>query len=132
MRERIARCRCGAVEARCREEPVRVSVCHCLACQQRSGSAFAVQARFAKEHVAIMGSTKAFDRTSDDGRRSRFFFCPTCACTIAYTTETAPDLVAIPVGAFTDPLFPPPTASAWEERKHAWVEVTGEGVEHVH
>jgi len=27
-------------------EPVRVSVCHCLECQRRTGIAFSVQARF--------------------------------------------------------------------------------------
>ena len=42
-----------------------------------------------------------------------------------------PGLVAVPVGAFADPAFPPPTVSGYEERRHRWVEVTGSSVEHV-
>jgi hypothetical protein len=45
MTTRTASCRCGALRAICEGEPVQVSVCHCLECQRRSGSAFAAQAR---------------------------------------------------------------------------------------
>lgn len=131
MAERIARCHCGAVEARCQGEPVRVSVCHCLTCQQRSGSAFAVQARFAEDRVAILGSTKAFRKTGEEGGRACFLFCHECGSTIAYTTEGDPGVVAIPVGAFADPTFPPPAYSIYEERKHSWVEVVGQQIDHI-
>ena len=131
MEERVARCRCGGVEARCRGEPVRVSVCHCLSCQRRSGSAFAVQARFARDDVAILGATRTFDSVGDEGNRTRFLFCPACGSTIAYTLQSNPDLVAVPVGAFADPAFPPPSYSVYEERKHAWVAVVGENVQHI-
>lgn len=46
MTERIASCSCGQLTARVTGEPVRVSICHCLACQRRTGSVFGVQARF--------------------------------------------------------------------------------------
>ena len=36
---------------------------------------------------------------------------------------------AVPVGAFADPSFPPPTRSVYEERKHAWVTMP-DGIEH--
>jgi hypothetical protein len=130
MAERVAQCRCGAVEARCQGDPVRVSVCHCLICQQRSGSVLAVQARFAKEDVAILGSTKTFHRVNEEGTRSRFLFCIECGCTIAYMVDNFPDLVAIPVGAFADPNFPAPHYSVYEGRKHAWVAVVGPQIEH--
>ncbi len=32
-----------------------------------------------------------------------------------------PDLVAVPVGAFADPTFPPPRVSVYGERRHSWV-----------
>jgi hypothetical protein len=31
-----------------------------------------------------------------------------------------PDFVAVAVGAFADPSFPPPEVSVYEERRHAW------------
>ena len=33
------------------------------------------------------------------------------------------DAVAVPVGAFADPAFPPPTRSVYEVRRHEWVAV---------
>ena len=56
--ERVASCRCGQLTATCRGEPVRVSVCHCLNCQKRSGSAFAAQARWPDDQVTITGATQ--------------------------------------------------------------------------
>jgi hypothetical protein len=47
-------------------------------------------------------------------------------------TQHMPGLVAIPVGAFADPGFPRPRFSVWEGRKHPWVEILGDGVEHTH
>jgi hypothetical protein len=41
-----------------------------------------------------------------------------------------PDMIIIPVGAFADPFFPSPQFSGYEERKHSWVVVTGDDVEH--
>ena len=59
MTTHTASCRCGQLPATVTGEPVRVSVCHCLDCQRRSGSAFAAQARFPAETVTIEGE---FDR----------------------------------------------------------------------
>ena len=38
--------------------------------------------------------------------------------------------IAIPVGAFADPGFPPPVFSVYEARKHAWVQLP-EHIEHM-
>ena len=46
MTARHASCSCGQLRIETSGEPFRVSVCHCLNCKRRSGSAFAVQARF--------------------------------------------------------------------------------------
>ena len=40
-----------------------------------------------------------------------------------------PDAIAVPVGLFCDPAFPPPRFSVWEARKHPWVLIDTE-VEH--
>jgi hypothetical protein len=40
-----------------------------------------------------------------------------------------PGLVAVAVGAFADPGFPPPTVSVYEARRHPWV-VVPEDLEH--
>jgi hypothetical protein len=103
-------------------EPRRVSVCHCLACQQRTGSVFGAQARFDADQVTVTGSAQQYVRVSDEGDEQRAFsFCPECGATVYYTDSSTPTMLAIPVGAFADPSFPPPTISVWESRKHDWV-----------
>ena len=109
---------------------MRISVCHCLACQQRSGSAFAAQARFSTDKVEITGESRQWTRTADSGNAATYSFCPTCGSTVHYVLDKFPGLIAIPIGAFADPSFPAPRFSVWEERKHAWVEILGEDVEH--
>jgi hypothetical protein len=103
-------------------DPVRISMCHCLACQRRTGSAFAIQARFPSDRVHVVGHSSDYVRVSDEGEQERtFHFCPDCGGTVFYTTSDAPDLIAVPVGAFADPSFPPPTVSVYGSRRHPWV-----------
>ena len=130
MQVRIASCRCGRVRAACSGDPVRVSVCHCLDCQRRSGSSFAAQARWPDADVRVTGDFREWSHTGDSGTRATFRFCPDCGGTIAFASEGLPGLTAIPVGAFADPAFPPPVYSVYEGRKHGWVTIVGEGVEH--
>ena len=130
MTQREAACSCGQLRLTAEGEPIRISVCHCLACQRRSGSAFAAQARFPADRVVVTGEHRGWTRIADSGSAIDYRFCPTCGATMFYAGGNFPDLVAIPVGAFADPAFPAPGFSVWEERKHGWVEITGDGVEH--
>jgi hypothetical protein len=134
MTSRTASCRCGQLTAATTGEPVRVSVCHCLNCKKRSGSAFAVQARWPSAQVRIEGESKSFEILADSGNKATFHFCPDCGSDVYYRidgNEQFNDLVAIPVGAFDDPWFATPHYSVWEERKHGWVEIVGDGIEHM-
>jgi hypothetical protein len=71
-----ARCSCGQLTLEVMGDPVRVSVCHCLACQRRTGSAFGVQARFARDEVRIAGCSNQYTRAGDSGQAITFHFCP--------------------------------------------------------
>ena len=130
MTDHIATCRCGQFSATCQGDPVRVSVCHCLNCQKRSGSAFAVQARWPEDKVALGGASREWSWVSDTGNLARFRFCPDCGSTVAFSSEGVPGFVTVAVGAFADPQFPRPMISIYEERKHDWVAVLGDEVEH--
>ena len=129
MTTRYAACSCEQLRLTAEGEPVRISVCHCLACQRRTGSAFGVQARFEEERVRIEGKHREYVRVSDDGEARNFSFCPECGATVFYRTASAPELVAVPVGAFADPTFPSPTVSVWESRRHPWLQLP-EDIEH--
>jgi len=129
---RVASCQCGAVTATCSGEPVRISVCHCLACQQRSGSAFAVQARFAAADVVTSGETAMWQRRGDEGGVASFHFCTRCGSTVWYVADGQPDVIAVALGAFGDPhAFGPPVYSVYEERKFDWLTVDAPGMEHI-
>lgn len=121
MTSHVACCSCGKLSARAEGEPVRISLCHCLSCQRRSGSAFGVQARFLAKHVVIEGRSTEYVRVGDEGGVARFHFCPDCGATVYYMLDVQPEVVAIPVGAFADPLFPAPQVSVYEVRRHGWV-----------
>jgi hypothetical protein len=126
MVTRVATCRCGQLKASCEGEPVRVSVCHCLECQKRSGSAFAAQARWADDDITVTGEAKVWERVADSGHRVTYRFCPDCGSTVTYQIEGWPGVTAVPLGAFADPAFPAPKFSVYEDRKHAWVDVLGD------
>jgi hypothetical protein len=127
---REARCSCGRLRLRAHGEPLRVSICHCLACQQRTGSAFGVQARFARENVSTQGAASTYVRMADSGNTITYHFCPDCGSTVWYRLDRVPEVIAVPVGAFADPAFPPPRFSVWESRRHRWAGVPVDAEHH--
>jgi hypothetical protein len=135
MTSHTASCRCGQLKATVMGEPVRVSVCHCLNCKKRSGSAFAVQARWPKAQATLEGRSSAFVKVADSGNKATFHFCPDCGSDVYYEIDGKfddkfNDLLAIPLGAFDDPFFLTPQYSVWESRKHDWLEIVGDEIEH--
>jgi hypothetical protein len=126
MTSRESTCSCGQLRLSIEGDPVRISVCHCLACQKRTGSVFGVQARFAEDQVQLSGRHSKYTRTSDAGDERTFGFCPDCGSTVFFRTSQAPDVVGVPVGAFGDSAFPAPTISVFERRRHGWVTIPAE------
>lgn len=105
-----------------------MSVCHCLACQSRTGSAFSAQASFRQEQVTLTGETRAYARTADSGRRSRYQFCALCGSPLVYARE-GDDVVAAPLGAFVDPLPMAPSPAYFERRCKWWVRICADDLE---
>ena len=127
---RRAECACGQLSAACTGEPVRVSVCHCLACKRRTGSAFSWNARWPTADVAIEGRASEFTRVGDEGGRVTHSFCPDCGTTVYYAIDAYPAVIAIPAGAFADPTFPAPRVSVYDPgRRCDWVDIRADGLE---
>lgn len=121
MVTRIASCCCGQLSIEVSGEPLGVGVCHCLACQRRTGSVFAALAAF-KAPYTVRGKATEFVRTGDHGARFTFRFCPVCGTNLFHTEEGHEDQsVGVAVGAFGDPCFPPPTDFVYDCRRHGWV-----------
>jgi hypothetical protein len=130
MTTRHAACSCGQLTATTEGDPIRISICHCLACQRRTGSAFGAQARFPRDKVRTEGRSTQYVRTADSGNKITFHFCPDCGATVYYRLELLPDAIAVAIGAFADPTFPAPKVSVYEARRHPWVGVP-EDIEHL-
>ena len=119
MRE--ATCSCGRLRIACDGEPDIVSLCHCLDCQRRTGSAFGVQAWFAEDRVSLPnGEIERHTSVADSGGSVHYGFCRSCGSTVFWRADKQPGKIAVAVGAFADPTFPAPARSIWERRQHPW------------
>ena len=121
MSARHAACSCGEIELTIEGEPARISMCHCLACQRRTGAVISNQARFRPDQVTIAGNATTWTRRAESGSAVTFHFCPTCGSTIYWQSESFPGFIVVAIGSFADPRFPAPTVAVWEESRHPWV-----------
>lgn len=127
--ERLAQCHCGSLRAKAAGEPVMINMCHCRACQRRTGALAGSGAIFEKKQVTLEGNWKIFERDAPEGRKLRFRFCPDCGTSLYWEGDVRPDWCVVAVGAFADPDFPPPSVSIYEESKHRWIQLP-KGVKH--
>lgn len=130
MVSRTASCCCGQLRIEVHGEPRGVGVCHCLACQRRTGSVFAALAAFAPPYE-VSGTATEYVRSGDQGARFRFRFCPVCGTNLFHTEEgRESSSVSVAVGAFADPGFPAPEVSVYDCRRHPWVALPSGVVRH--
>ena len=92
---RHAACSCGQLHLTIEGEPSRISMCHRLECQRRTGA--------------------------ESGNTMTYHFCPTCGSTVYWENDGFPGYVTVAIGNFADPNFPAPTIAVWEETRHPWV-----------
>ena len=118
MTTRRAVCSCGQLHLMIEGEPTRVSMCHCLECQRRTGAVISNQARFRREQVTGGGQATAWKRVAESGNTLNFYFCPVCGSTVYWEGEGFPGYLAVAIGSFADPNFPAPTIAVWEESRH--------------
>jgi hypothetical protein len=122
MISRTAACSCGQLRIQVEGEPRGVGICHCLACQQRTGSVFAALAGFSAPYQ-VFGNATEYVRTGDQGAKFSFKFCPICGTTVFHTEDGQNGSVSVAVGAFADPSFPAPQVSVYDCRRHPWVQL---------
>lgn len=121
MMQRTASCACGNLSVTCRGEPAKVSLCHCLDCQRRTGSTYGVAAFFKRSDVTAEGEDRIFTRASDSGSSVEHHFCPRCGSTVFWYPQRMPDLIGVGVGSFADPAFPAPSQAVFSRSRHPWV-----------
>jgi hypothetical protein len=122
MSLRTASCSCGQLRIEVAGEPRGVGVCHCLACQQRTGSVFAALANFSTP-FKVSGTATEYARVGDQGAKFIFSFCPVCGTTLFHIEDGDNESVSVAVGAFADPNFGAPGVSVYDSRRHPWVQL---------
>jgi hypothetical protein len=124
LRRRIATCGCGQLEVAALGEPRRVYACSCAECQRATGSAFAYRALFPGDAVSVLrGEGRSWRRSSDAGRWVEQTFCPACGSLLLMRGEALTGAVAISVGSFVDPDFPPPAEIHRPAHRHRWLDL---------
>ena len=118
---RRAACSCGQLSLAITGESARISMCHCLECQRRTGAVTSNQARFRQDQIEVSGRATEWTRKAESGNALTFRFCPVCASTVYWTGTGFPGYVAVAIGTFADPTFPPPSIAVWEDHRHPWV-----------
>src|SRR6185503_12806085 len=96
--ERAGGCVCGAVRYVTAGEPERVTLCHCMWCQRRTGTAFGTEVVFLKERVILSGiKSGSYRHISDEsGRWLEIYFCPRCGTNLGLTLEAVPTIRSVP------------------------------------
>ena len=129
MNSRTASCSCGQLRIQVQGQPRGVGICHCLACQKRTGSIFAalgsIFAALASFSTPfqVFGSATEYVRVGDQGAKFLFRFCPICGTTVFHTEVGIDESVSVAVGAFADPSFPAPRVSVYDCRRHSWFQL---------
>src|SRR5215469_5995391 len=97
MTIRRAACSCGKLEIICEGEPSRISICHCLECQRRTGAVVSNQGRFRRGQVTFAGEATSRMRTAESGNALTFHFCPTCGSTVYWEDEGFPGYIGVAI-----------------------------------
>jgi hypothetical protein len=116
-------CLCGDLRYRVTGQPVRSSVCHCLYCQRRTGSAFAILPFFEAEQVQLLqGRPATWRHVSDEsGRWLDNVFCPRCGTGVFLQVERLPKRLGVEGGTFDDPRWFPVDRHIWTRSKLPWL-----------
>lgn len=94
-------CVCRKVRYSISGVPLRATICHCIWCQQRTGSAFGIELVFEKDQVQLDNDVISVYRHVSDmsGRWLDQHFCNTCGSNIGLKLEAVPSIQSIAAGS---------------------------------
>jgi hypothetical protein len=116
-------CSCGSVRYRLADEPLFVHCCHCLNCQQQTGSAFVINLLIETDRVELLaGEPRAVDVPRDDGSMQRIYRCPDCQVAV-FSQYTWPELRFVRAGTLDDPSGVAPDVHIFTKSKLPWVQL---------
>lgn len=117
---RAGGCVCGVIRYVTLGDPERVTLCHCLWCQRRTGTAFGTEVVFSADRVQLSGiaPTTYRHRSDESGRWLDVYFCPRCGTNLGFTLEAVPGIRTIPAGTYDDAAWVQPSRTKF---RHVFV-----------
>lgn len=115
---RTGRCQCGEIHYESIGEPLALYICHCQECQKQSASAFGISLDVSRIGFRVtQGMPKYWSRATDNGRRLRCAFCPTCGSRLWHEAEPPSETISIKGGSLDQPIDVSNAIHVWVTRK---------------
>jgi hypothetical protein len=96
-------CSCGAVRYEITASPLLMLNCHCRACQQASGSAYAAIVVIPRSGFHVQGELRYHRRIGGSGQGVERGFCPKCGSQVVMILERMPEAIGVQAGSLSDP-----------------------------
>src|SRR5580765_449455 len=114
-------CACGEVRYRLASDPMFTNCCHCLNCQQQTGSAFVINLLIEADCVELLtGEPQPIDTPRDDGSAQRIFRCRTCQVAV-FSEYGDPRVLFVRGGTLDDPSSVVPDAHIYTRTRLPWI-----------
>ncbi len=121
MGAREGGCSCGSVRYRLTSDPLFVHCCHCLNCQQQTGSAFVINLLIEADRLELLsGELHEVKVPRDEGASQRIFRCTTCQIAI-YSEYSRRPVIFVRAGTLDDPASVAPDVHIFTRSKLPWV-----------
>ncbi|KAK4229768.1 centromere protein V [Podospora fimiseda] len=107
-----ASCQCSSVKFKTPlSKPLALYICHCLACQRQSSSAFGTSAIFPRFPLPAADLLSCYTRPTADGQTLYCYFCKKCGTRLLHTTP-GKNIVSVKGGCIE--------GLDWKEAIHIW------------
>jgi hypothetical protein len=114
-------CLCGAVRFRVVDEPLTLYACHCLDCQRRTGSAFALSMWVRRASLELLqGEPATYFAALPDGRTKTGRMCAACS-TRVWAEPRNQAIVIVQPGTLEQPTGLVPIAHQWTSSAQPWM-----------
>jgi hypothetical protein len=125
-------CHCGAIAFEAAVDPTRVTICHCTACQNLTGTAYRVTVAASAEGFRLTrGSPKTYIKVADSGNKRAQVFCAECGSHLyAHAAVENPESLGLRVGCLKERTVLIPRKRIWCRSALPWSENL-QGMQHV-
>lgn len=115
-------CHCGAIAFEATVDPVRVTICHCTACQTLTGTAYRVTVSAGAEGFRLRrGTPKTYFKLADSGNRRAQVFCADCGSHLySHAAVDRPERFGLRVGCLQERAALVPRRRIWCRSALPW------------